>query len=31
MLENKQILYEGLAIETSNAQKAVFSSKTIPM
>ena len=28
MLENKQILYEGLVIETSNAQNAMFSFKT---
>ena len=31
MLENKQILYEGLVIETSNAQKAMFSFKTQPL
>ena len=31
LLENKQILYEGLAIETSNAQNAMFSFKTKPL
>ena len=31
LLENKQIPYEGLVIETSNAQNAVFSSKTQPL
>ena len=31
LLENKQIPYEGLVIETSNAQNAVFSFKTAPL
>ena len=31
LLENKQIPYEGLVIETSNAKNAVFSSKTQPL
>ena len=31
LLENKHFPYEGLAIETSNAQNATFSSKTEPL
>ena len=31
LLENKQIPYEGLVIETSNTQNAVFSFKTAPL
>ena len=31
LLGNKQIPYEGLVIETSNAKDAVFSSKTQPL
>ena len=31
LLENKQNPYEGLVIETSNAQNAVFSFKTAPL
>ena len=31
LLENKQIPYEGLVIETSNAQNAMFSFKTQPL
>ena len=31
LLENKQIPYEGLVIEASNAKNAVFSSKTQPL
>ena len=31
LLEDKQIPYEGLVIETSNAQNAVFSFKTTPL
>ena len=31
LMENKQIPYEGLVIETSNAKNAVFSSKTQPL
>ena len=31
LLENKQIPYEGLVIETSSTKNAVFSSKTQPL
>ena len=31
LLENKQIPYEGLVIETFNAQNAVSSCKTTPL
>ena len=31
LLENKQIPYEGLVIETSYAQNAMFSLKTRPL
>ena len=31
LLENKQIPYEDLVIKTSNAQNAMFSSKTQPL
>ena len=31
MLENKQVIYEGLVIGTSNAQNAMFSFKTQPL
>ena len=31
LLENKQIPYEGLVIETSNAQNAMFPFKTQPL
>ena len=31
LLENKQVPYEGLVIETSNAQNAVFPFKTTPL
>ena len=31
LLENKQIPYEGLVIETSNAKNAMLSSKTQPL
>ena len=31
LLENKQVPYEGLLIETSNAQHGMFSFKTQPL